>query len=404
MRFKWFQAIVIALLSAPAAMTAPAENRGTTVDALLKPPLLEDRRKAVIQSVVRSTYPELFTTSAAPGWVALTLLLNQDGSLFKGYKDEIQAQPYITKTQKAFGAMGAGIEKYGEIVQLDIRGGSAGSTRIYVRTYFPVFDAYQGPGLAAASAGEPAAKRSQPSQEGPAAPNDDPAVNRAIAEKYFPNLYTYSTPNNEADADFWVLLDRKGKVQATGRRYSGSEGDMKRYLESLYPGIRTDGFQTTELRSDHGRPGVVIFIWLAADSPVTDLSKVDLSKRANLALYAKIGEGGGSETNLIVLKFGTPGVVVCDTKSLDLRVTAYDGGVDSVLLRAQIQRVARLPPAEFEFEKPNAVETDWPPESPSIRVRYGKSAQVRLLDQDGHDWKVELYPDRMQGATSPAFE
>ena len=105
----------------------------------------------------------------------------------------------------------------------------------------------------------------------PAAPNDNPAINRAIAEKYFPNLYTYTTPEYESVADFWVLLDREGKVLATGRRYLLSQKDLKLYLESLYPGIKTDGFQPTELKSDHGRSAVVNFMWLAADSPVTDL-------------------------------------------------------------------------------------------------------------------------------------
>lgn len=397
MSSKYFQAIAIALLSPASVMNAPAGTGVGIIDALVKPPLVADPRKPVIQNLVRSTYPELFTPSTAPGWIAVTLLMNHDGTLSKAYKDEIRAQPYITKTLKAFGAMGAHFENYGDVVTFDMRGGSTGSTRIYVRTYFPVADADQTRDAAAVSAGDYAAKRWKPRQEGAAAPNDDPAVNRAIAEKYFPDLYTYTTPNNEADADFWVLLNREGKVQATGRRYSGSKGDMKVYLESLYPGIRTDEFQTTELRSDHGRPGVVIFMWLAADSPVTDLSKADVSKRANLAFYAKIGEGGGSETNLIVLKFGSSGVVVCDTRNLDLRVTASDGGADAVILRAQIQHVARIPPAEFEFGKPNAVETAWPPESPPIRVRYGKAAEVHLTDQDHSQWKVELFPDRLQG-------
>lgn len=388
MSSKYVQAIVAVVLLVAEAMTSLAGTHRETTDALVKPPLAEDPRKAAIQNLVLSTYPELFNSSTAPGWIAITLLINQDGTLFKGYKDDLLADPYITKPAKAFAAMGADSENYGDRVQLDMRGGPKGATRVFVRAYlhWPVADQT-----------EPNPKRWQPEQEGPAAPNDDPAVNRAIAEKYFSDLYTYATPNGEADADFWVLLDRDGKVLATGRRYSGSEGDMKRYLEGLYPGIRTDGFQSTELRSDHGRPGVVIFMWLAADSPVKELSKADVSNRADLAFYAKVGEGGGSETNLIALKFGSSGVVVCDTKNLDLRVTATAGGADSVILRAQIQHVARMNPADFEFGKPNAVETAWPPESPPIRVRYGELAKVHLTDQDHHEWKVELYPDRLRG-------
>ena len=397
-RVRW---IVFTLLLAIAAMDARWATGAGSTDALLKPPLVEDPRQAVIRKVVRSTYPELFSSSAAPGWVAITLLMNQDGTLNKGYKDDTRLRPYITGKSKAFNAMGAEYEHYGDRVQLDMRGGSAGATRIYVRAYLPKPVPDPTGDAALVRAGEGAPKRWQPDQEGPAAPNDDPAVNRAIAEKYFPNLYTYTTPNNESIADFWVLLDREGKVRATGRRYLLSQGDLKLYLESLYPGIRTDGFQATEFKSDHGRPAVVNFTWLAADSPVTDLSKANLSKRGDVVLYANIsGDGTTAETTLVVLRFGSPSVAVCDDKDLDLQVTATDGGAGTVTLRARIQHVARAQPAEFEFGRPNAVDTAWSPKSPPLRVRYGKSAEVKVTDQDHKTWKVTLYPDRMQGAIS----
>jgi hypothetical protein len=208
-------------------------------------------------------------------------------------------------------------------------------------------------------------------------------VNRAIAEKYFPDLHTYTTPNYQDIADFWVLLDREGRVKATGRRYILGQADLKLYLESLYPGIRTDGFQPTLLRSDQGRPAVVNFTWLAADSPVTDLARADSSKRANVAVYANIsGQGTTAETTLVVLRFGSPLIAVCDVKSLDLQVTATDGGDDSVILRAKIQRVARVQPRDFEFGRPNAVEKAWSPESLPVRVGFGKSADVDVTDQD----------------------
>jgi hypothetical protein len=139
-------------------------------------------------------------------------------------------------------------------------------------------------------------------------------------------------------------------------------------------------------------------MWLAADSPVTDLSKANLSKRGDVVLYANIsGEGTTSETTLVVLRFGFPSVAVCDDKDLDLQVTASDSGTGTVTLRARIQHVAQPQPAEFEFGRPNAVDTAWSPESPPLRVRYGKSAEVNVTDQDHKTWKVRLYPDRMQG-------
>jgi hypothetical protein len=493
-----FQLIAFTLLLATAAMDAPSATPAGTTDSLLKPPLLEDPRQAVIQKVVRSTYPELFSSSAAPGWVAITLLMNQDGTLFKGYKDDTQPHPYITNKLKAFDAMGVEYEHHGDRVQLDMQGGSAGATRIYVRTYFlnPVSDPTRDVALVRAKvneryralykplsahritqvtvlmtesgdierakmelvkatdaadvvpspehfiamgisrerigpigkamlfegtyedglkserllviyawprrAGEPAPNPWQPEQAGPAAPNDDPVVNRAIAQKYFRDLYTFTAPKNEWPiADFWVLLDHEGKVLATGRRFSGSRGDLKLYLESLYPGIRTDSYQPVEFKGDQGRLAVVNFMWLTADSPVTDLSSADLSKRSDVVLYADVsGEGSTSSTTLVVLKFGSPAIAVDDAHDLDLQVTASDGGADTVVLRARIQHVARVRPPEFKWGTPNAVETAWSPETPPVHVRYGKSAEVRLIDQDHRVWKVVLHPGRMQGASS----
>jgi hypothetical protein len=358
-----------------------ASAKGKPPGALLKPPLIEDPRQANLQRIVRASYPELFSSSAAPGWVAITLLINDDGTLYKGYKDETRLRPYITGKSKAFDAMRAQYQNYGDRVQVDMRGGPAGATRIYVRAYLP----------------KPV---NNPTGDGSAAaPNDNPAVNRAIAEKYFPDLYTYTTPKNESVADFWVLLDREGRVLATGRRYILSQKDLKLYLESLYPGIKTDGFQPTELKSDHGRPAVVNFMWLAADSPVTDLSKANPSKRANVALYANISDDvSTAETTLAVSRFGSSSVAVCDDKDLDLQVTATDGMADTVILRARIQHVVRKPPAEFEFGTPNAVETAWSSESLPLRVRFGESAEVDLSDQDHKTWKIVLHPDRVQGA------
>jgi hypothetical protein len=180
-----------------------------------------------------------------------------------------------------------------------------------------------------------------------------------------------------------------------------SGGDLKLYLESLYPGIRTDGFQPTEFEGVHGRQAVVNFIWLAADSPLTDLSKADLSKRANVALYADISDEESTDsTHLIVLKFGQPAIAVADAQQLDLQVIAVDGGPDTVILRTRIQHVALAPASEFEFGKPNAVETAWSGESPPLRVRYGTSVEVRLADQEHKAWKVVLHPDRMEEASS----
>src|SRR5258706_6901446 len=180
------QWIAFTWLSEVTVVDSPSATATENTKALKKPPLVQDPRRAIIQEVVRSTYPELFSSSAAPGWVAITLLMNQDGTLYKGYKDETRLRPYMTGKSKAFDAMGAEYGHYGDRVQLDMRGGSAGATRIYIRAYLPKPAPDPTGEVAMVRAGGRAPKPWQPEQEGPAAPNDDPAVNRAIAEKYFP--------------------------------------------------------------------------------------------------------------------------------------------------------------------------------------------------------------------------
>jgi hypothetical protein len=472
----------------------PPAPESPSDDSLLKPPMLDDPRQALIRNAVRIAFPELFGTSAPPGWVGVTLLMNPDGTLYRSYKGEAQPRPYYPSDLKAFDAMAVDYEYRGDRVQLAMKAGSNGATGISVRAYYlkPISDktrdfarvratvngryralytpvtadqlteltvfmtesggierarsrsvkaidadvaptaekfaalgirrervgpvdkvmlyegAYEGrfksERLLLVYAwprrpGEPPPKPWHPWQSGPMAPNDNLAVDRAIAEKYFPDLYTFSKPENEADADFWVLLDREGHVRATGRRYIASAGELKAYVESLYPGIRTEGFGGAEFKGDHYRIAVVNFTWLAPDSPITDLSQADLSKRGDVALYAEItGDGGTNETNLVVFMFGSSAMTVDDSRDLFVEVTGRGGGADAVALRARIQHVVRTSTTAFATEMPHSLEKNWSLETPPIRIRYGDSAVVQLTDQDHKTWKVSLYPDRLRGA------
>jgi hypothetical protein len=464
-------------------------------NALVKPPLTDDPRQALIQKAVRSAYPELFGSSAPAGYLGVTLLMNGNGTLYKSYKDDPQPHYHYANDLEAFDVMGVDYEHRGNRVQLAMKGGVNGATGISVRAYVlnPPADAtrdfalvrasvnarYRGlykarskesvtkltvlmsesGGIARAKSatvnaidadvpptpesfmdlgipraqigpiskvmlyegayegglkserllviyawprrtGEAVPKPWHAEQSGPFAPNDDPAVNRAIAEKYFEDLYTYSKPESEANADFWVLLDREGSVQATGRRYLASRGDLKRYLESLYPGIATDGFEPVEFKGDHGRRGVVNFMWLAPDSPVTDLSKADLSKRGDVVVYSDIrGAGGVSMTNLEVLKFGSSAIVVDDNNNLDVKITAIGGDADSVMLRARIQHVVPTGSSAFQELRP-VIEAAWSRETQPIRLRYGESGELQITDQDHRVWSVILHPNRMEGTLS----
>jgi beta-lactamase regulating signal transducer with metallopeptidase domain len=508
-RGKWAVAAAIGLslgcLAVAAEFQAPVlrapSNTGEAAPAFRKPPLVgEDPRLADVRDLVRATYPELFNASAKPSQVLVTLLMNQDGTLYKSFKEDIEPRPWIANSLRAFDAMGMDYEHRGAGVKLRMRGWPAAGNHIDVRAWYlkppadPTRDVATihaqvkaryaslfGPTYSNGSSlvregsslltvfmtedgdidrakvqaakdadvdsatlatpghfvsmGIPSERigpigttevyaghftddrdlkslrvtyawprrahepepRDEPAEQPPAAGvNDDPKVNRAIAEHYFPDLYTY--PKEWPRADPWVLLDRTGKVLATGRRVGMSGRDAQLYVESLYPGMRTDGFQATTIRGEHGQWADVGFVWLAADSPVTDPSKADLSKRNALLLYADvIGEGGIRPTELLALKVGSPAITVCSLKNpfgaVHVEVTALEAAADAATVRIRVQHELLSGTAEI----PDALETAWSPESGPIRALYGRSTDVQVPDQDGKTWKVVLHPERLRG-------
>jgi hypothetical protein len=244
---------------------------------------------------------------------------------------------------------------------------------------------------------EPAAQPVRAEQPAAAGANDDPAVNRAIAEHYFPDLYTF--PKEWPRADPWVLLDRQGRVLKTGRRVVMSGRDIQLYVESLYPGIRTDGVQVTTIHGEHGQWADVGFVWLSVDSPLTDPSKSDLSGRNALLLYADvIGEGMTRPSEWMALKIGSPAHTVCSLTNpfgvVHVQVTAVEIGADAVTVRLRLQHA----PLPTTAEIPVALETAWSPESAPVRAPFGGSADVQVIDQNGKTWKIVLHPERLRAS------
>jgi beta-lactamase regulating signal transducer with metallopeptidase domain len=508
-RGKWAVATVIGLslacLAVAAQFQAPVLRTTSitgdaAVGALRKPPLGEDPRMTEVRNLVRATYPELFNASATPGAVLVTLLMNQDGTLYKSYQEKIEPRPWITTSYQAFDALGVDYEHRGDSVKDRMQGWPAAGNHVDVRAWYlkrpsdpsrdvaavrarvkarfaslfapihanglervredsrlltvfmteagdierakievsnqgvePQFSATQdhfvSMGIASERIGpmgttelldghfnddrdmkslrviyawprrpnEPAPQPAPPEEPAAAGVNDDPAVNRAIAEHYFPDLYTY--PKEWPRADPWVLLDRQGRVLKTGRRIGMSGRDLYLYLESLYPGMRTDGFQATTIQGEHGQWADVNFVWLAADSPVTDPAKADLSGRDALLLYADVvGEGMTRPSEWMALKAGSPALTVCSLKNpfgvVHVQVTAVRIGADAVDVRVRIQHV----PLPATAVMPQALETAWSPESAPVRAPYGGSADVEVTDQNGKAWKIVLHPERLRGA------
>jgi len=387
-RSAWFMgtaaALSLACIAVAADLQAPPQSSSSapaarSVVSLLKPPLAEDPRLAQVQALARATFPELFGASAPPGPVLVTLLLNKDGTLFKSYKENTIPRGYFPMSEKAFAAMGVDGKGLGGCVRVRMPGSSPMKSYVDVRAWY-------------LGAGSP----TRPNPE-PWAPNDDPAVDRAIAERYFPDLYTY--PQQWPRADAWVLLNRQGEVIRTGRRVVDSVWDEKLYLESLYPGIKTAEVQTSAIHDDKDQEGDVAFVWLAKDSPVTDPSAADFSKRKDLVVFADVSkEGELGVTNMLVLDYGSTALGVSARANpygvAHLQITAQKAEADSADLDVRLQHA----PLGIDGVPHDPLETAWPGATTRVRVPIGSSGTVQLRDQDQNIWNVVLYADRLKGS------
>jgi beta-lactamase regulating signal transducer with metallopeptidase domain len=227
------------------------------------------------------------------------------------------------------------------------------------------------------------------------AADDDRAVDRQIAEKYFADLYTH--PFDWPRADPWVLLDRQGKVLLTGRRTVNSRHDVQLNIESLYPGIKTDQWQVVALNGPKGEEADVSFVWLAADSPITDPAKADFSRQPDVLVYADItSEDRTFYSQTLALNFGSSGVTQCALGNpfgvVYLQLAINEGDADAASVRLRSQNMA-LPNNEA---LPDAVPTAWSPQSKAVRALYGTpSAPIEITDAHGKKWTIVLHTDRL---------
>lgn len=355
------------------------------------PPPSDEARLRSIRHLVEQTYPDLFSPTAGSRPVFVTLLLNPDGTLYASYKQDVQPLPYIKDSVQAFKVLGVDYERRGQGLKLRMPTPGGHSYVDVAAWYFQ--------------------KNGQPWSD------PTSAIDRAIAEHYFPDLYTASMDWPRADP--WVLLDRHGNVLKTGRRVVDSGADVKLYIESMYPDIKTAEFRAETIHpaetptTDREWP-YVCFVWLANDSPVTDVSRADLSKRKDLFLYADVNDGGKtSYTPLVAMTLGSPTVIsenpYSDPRSIEyIEVTAADAGADAVALRLRSQRVGRgLNALQLALQVasgpditiPSANPAAWSAETAPIRVRYGDSGQIDVTDPDGHKWSIVLHPTRLKRAS-----
>ncbi len=427
---------------APALLVHSADRNGTA-PALLKLPLGENPRDIHLRSLVRAAYPELFGASAPANPVLVTLVVDQDGTLLKSFKEDIEPTPWIPTSLTAFDAMGIDYrDDWSAKLKLRMEGSPAKRNRVDVRAWYrepppdptrdvatvhakvraqygslfrPIYadgsrvfrdgtslvtvfmtesgdieraqaevskgmevdkdvdtelatlatpERFVQMGVASERIGpigttsvfsghylrerdsktilviyawprrpnEPGAKHVVSEQPATAGANDEPGADRAIAERYFPDLYTHSKAWPRPDP--WVLLDRRGRVLKTGRQVVMSGRDIRLYVESLYPGIRTDEVQVTTVHGDIGQSADVGFVWLAANSPIT---------------------------------------------------------AHALTARIRVQHA----PLRATGEIPDASETGWSADAADVRAQYGEATEVRVTDQNGENWKIVLHPERL---------
>lgn len=231
----------------------------------------------------------------------------------------------------------------------------------------------------------------------PAIPGDDRRVDQLIAERYFPDLYTH--PDKWPRADPWVLLDTQGKVLTAGRRVVNSAADIQLNIQSLYPGIKTGHLQLVTFQGPRGQRPDLAFVWLAADSPVTDPAKADFSRQPDVLMYADVSNGSETfYTQMLALNFGSTGTTGCALRNpfgvVYLRVALDKGAANAAVVRMRWQHMP-LPAGEYI---PDPAEDSWSAQSAPLRAVYGGSSQTQFTDTDGKRWNIVLHTDRMTHA------
>ena len=233
-------------------------------------------------------------------------------------------------------------------------------------------------------------------------PGDDPAVNLAIIEKNFPDAFT----EDEHKAGLpWVLLGRDGSVQLAGRAPAAfsNSGGTQAYIEALLPGSKINGYFGTSVRNAAGKSATAQFLWLAANSPVTQLSQADLAMRKDVFLYTEVtwpATASARSTEDPLQRAGTPYFTVEDrgrrTSATWQSVTFSVPGEGELpgLLRWRVVGDASLQGdilMRLEVKSPGDA-SQWMPAGPERRVAYGSTTEYPWADSTGQIWKFAITP------------
>lgn len=238
-------------------------------------------------------------------------------------------------------------------------------------------------------------------------PGDDPAVDLAIVERYLPDAFT--TPESSSTPLPWVLLDRAGNVLRAGRFRFTSSYVLSSYLEALYPGTKIQDYFGGPVTNAKGARASVSFLWLAPNSQITNLSKVDPARRKDVFLTLSMSGGDNSYPIELpmVLKFGKP-TTADGGGVVQLQAVATDASAVHVDIEMQLHPsgASGAPTMGAKSnDAGNGARTDqtgsargvfpWAPDAPKVRIGYGADATMTFQDDKQRTWKIVMRPYRI---------
>jgi len=244
---------------------------------------------------------------------------------------------------------------------------------------------------------------------------DDP-LNQAILARYFPDVWRNGMARPYRQW-LWILFDAQGNILASGRRVNQAPAaaTLSAAIEARYPGIMIGTHTALPVNTENGTSVPLQLLWLAPDSLVTNLSRVDTAKRADVLVTAQASRDRGllrSTPILLPVKFGEPAAGEVQALSepqpgdpppppktritmlrwVLVQVTAINVGANTVDLRLRIQLLKRA------SSTPDGGE--WLPESPTVRVAYDQQAEVLVNDGRQQPLHIALIAER-NGAQGP---
>jgi hypothetical protein len=294
-------------------------DRISVVYAVLRWPLDPSRTSARVRRSVRTQFPELFASKYPPRYA--TVFMNDDGGIARSRTEMLT--PLSHGTPLALSAdpyEGLGIEPSSV--------GRSGITHDGGVTIAYAWPRRRDDGPNVRNFGIPL----RPSR-------DDTSDDRAIIERYFPKT-TQGHPLRSKQR--WILMGRDGHIWGTGEgAYNDFPPNLLRDVEARYPGIKVMGpaglWGSTAARGmsclgdthEEWEALNVACVWIAPNSPVQRLDRVDFSKRADVLLIASGAAGpanGVVRQVAVALKFGMLTTLPEPYKML--QILATDGGLD----------------------------------------------------------------------------